>query len=179
MTGRPGLEFELWGYLFLVYWHLTHTLSWKGQNVYLLRRVKVVCILDVPEERRIHPFLLGKDWVLYFWKSSEYCTPPNLNCLPIVPSWSLPPKCHFGYPRTWRTRAQLVILWGALCCHHFVLSWQWSDFGIFLKLPMAYNGSVSVGDVSGASPTDVCRGVFASLLLFVFMAVLTCCMCYC
>ena len=134
MTGRPGLEFGLCGHLFLLYW-LTHTLSGKGQNIYPVRRGKGLCVLSVPED------ILGKDWVLYFWKSSEYCTPPNLNYLPIAPGWSLPPKCHFCSPSTWRTWTQLVILWWPLSCHHFVFSQQWSDFHEkwdFLKLPMSY-----------------------------------------
>ena len=152
MTGRPGLELRLCRPLFLMYWHLTHTLSGKAHNVYTVRRVKVLCILNAPED------ILGKDWVLYFWKSSEYCTPPNLNSLPIVPGWPFRPKCHFCSPSTWRTWAQLVILWEALSCHHFVLSQQWSDFhekkrgGDFLKLSMGSNSSVSVGCVSGTSP---------------------------
>ena len=150
MTGRSGLEFRLCRPLFLMYWHLTHTLSGKGQNVYAVRRVKVLCILNVPED------ILGKDWVLYFWKSSEYCTPPNLNSLPIVPRWSFSLKCYFCSSSTWRTWAQLVILLEALSCHHFVLSQQWSDFhgkkGDFLKLPMGSNSSVSFGCVSGTSP---------------------------
>ena len=171
MTGRPGLELRLCRPLFLMYWHLTHTLSGKGQNVYAVRRVKGLCVLNVPED------ILGKDWVLYFWKSSEYCTPPNLNSLPIVPGWSFPPKCHFCSPSTWRTWAQLVILWETLYCHHFVLSQQWSDFHEkwdFVKLPMGSNSSVSVGFVSVRHlSTDVCRDVLVSLLLFVFMLMLT------
>ena len=62
-----------------------HSLSGKGQDVYPVRRVKGLRVMNVPEN------ILGKDWVLYFRKSSEYCTPPNLNSLPIVPDWSFPP----------------------------------------------------------------------------------------
>ena len=77
----------------------TYTLSGKGQNVYPVRRVRGLSAFNMSED------ILGKDWVIYFWKSSEYCTPPNLNCHPIGPGWSFPPKCHFGSPSTWRTWA--------------------------------------------------------------------------
>ena len=172
MTGRPGLKFRLCRPLFLMYWHLTHTLSGKAHNVYTVRRVKVLCILNVPED------ILGKDWVLYFWKSSEYCTPPNLNSLPIVPAWSFPLKCYFCSLSTWRTWAQLVILWEALSCHHFVLSQQWSDFhgkkrGFFKATHGLKQFCLCWLCVRHLS-TDVCRDVLVSLLPFVFMVMLTC-----
>ena len=156
MTGRPGLELRLCRPLFLMYWHLTHTLSGKAHNVYTVRRVKVLCILNAPED------ILGKDWVLYFWKSSEYCTPPNLNSLPIVPGWPFRPKCHFCSPSTWRTWAQLVILWESFCSFTAVIRFSWKKKkGDFLKLSMGSNSSVSVGCVSGTSPQ-----MFAEVYLY-------------
>ena len=119
-----------------------------------------------------------KDWILYFWKSLEYCTPPNLNSLPIVPGWSFPPKCHFCSPSTWRTWAQLAILWEALSCHHFVLSQQLSDFhekkmGFYKAIHGLKQFCLCWLCVKHLS-TDVCRDVLVSLLLFVFMVVFTC-----